>query len=80
LKSLNGNRSITLTFHNSSKEAISAFWLDYTGKRVFYRRLNGGDSYDQPTYISHPWVFVDANGKCRKIVLPNASEKIVAIP
>jgi hypothetical protein len=79
LKSLNGNSSITLTFQNLSKETISAYWLDYTGKRVFYRRLNGGESYDQPTYISHPWVFVDANGKCRKIVMPSMSEKIVAI-
>jgi hypothetical protein len=79
LKSLNGNSSITLTFQNLSKETISAYWLDYTGKRVFYRRLNGGKSYDQPTYISHPWVFVDANGKCRKIVMPSMSEKIVAI-
>jgi hypothetical protein len=79
LKSLNGNRSITLTFQNLSKEAISAYWLDYSGKRVFYRRLNGGESYDQPTYISHPWVFVGANGKCRKIVMPTMSEKTVAI-
>ena len=79
LKSLNGKSSITLTFKNMSNEAISAYWLDYGGKRVFYRRLNGGESYDQPTYISHPWVFVDADGKCRRIVLPSMSEKVVAI-
>jgi hypothetical protein len=79
LKSLNGNKSITLTFRNLSSDAISAYWLDYGGKRVFYRRLNGGDSYDQPTYISHPWVFVDTSGKCRKIFLPNTSEKVVTI-
>jgi hypothetical protein len=79
LKSLNGNRSVILTFQNLSGEAISAYWLDYSGKRVFYRRINGGDSYDQPTYISHPWVLVDANGKCRKIVMPSASQKVVTI-
>jgi hypothetical protein len=79
LKSLNGKQSITLTFRNLSHEAISAYWLNYGGKRVFYRRLNGGDSYDQPTYISHPWVFVDANGKCRRIVVPSAAEKVVSI-
>lgn len=79
LKSLSGNQSITLTFQNLSNEAISAYWLDYSGKRVFYRRLNGGESYAQPTYISHPWVFVDASGKCRKIVMPSMSQKVVAI-
>jgi hypothetical protein len=62
LRSLNGNRSVTMTLQNLSNEPISAFWLDYAGKRVFYHRLNGGESYAQPTYISHPWVFVDANG------------------
>ena len=79
LKSLNNGSKVTLTFRNLSNEAISAYWLDYTGKRVFYRRLNGGESYDQPTYISHPWVFVDGSGKCRKIVMPSISERIVAI-
>ena len=79
LKSLNGNQSITVTFQNQSNEAISAYWLDYSGKRVFYRRLNGGESYAQPTYISHPWVFVDASGKCRRIVMPSMSQKTVAI-
>jgi hypothetical protein len=79
LKSRNGNQSVTLTFQNLSKGAISAYWLDYSGKRVFYRRLNGGESYDQPTYVTHPWVFVDANGRCRKIVMPSISERVVAI-
>jgi hypothetical protein len=79
LKSLNGNQSVTMTFQNQSSEPITAFWLDYSGKRVFYRRLNGGESYAQPTYISHPWVFVDANGKCRRIVMPSISQKVVAI-
>jgi hypothetical protein len=79
LKSLNGNQSVTMTFQNLSNEPISAFWLDYAGKRVFYHRLNGGESYAQPTYISHPWVFVDANGKCRRIVMPSTSQKVVAI-
>jgi VHL beta domain len=79
LRSLNGNQSVTMTFQNQSSEPITAFWLDYSGKRVFYRRLNGGESYAQPTYISHPWVFVDANGKCRRIVMPSISQKVVAI-
>jgi Caspase domain/VHL beta domain len=79
LRSQDGKHSVILTFQNLSGEAISAYWLNYAGKRVFYRRLNGGESYDQQTYISHPWVFVDANGKCRKIVMPSTSQKIVAI-
>jgi hypothetical protein len=79
LKSLTGDHSVTVTFQNLSSEAISTYWLDYTGKRVFYQRINGGDSYTQQTYISHPWVLVDATGQCRKIILPGTSQKVVTI-
>ena len=68
-----------MTFRNQSSGAVSAYWLDYGGKRVLYRRMNAGDSYDQPTYVTHPWVFVDANGKCRKIALPDPSQRVVSI-
>jgi hypothetical protein len=79
LKSLAGDHSITLTFRNLSKQAINAYWLDYTGKRVFYQRIDGGGSYVQQTYISHPWVFIDGKGKCRKIILPGSSQKTVTV-
>jgi hypothetical protein len=79
LKSLTGDDSVTVTFQNLSNEAISIYWLDYTGNRVFYRRINGGGSYTQQTYISHPWMLVDANGQCRKIILPGTSQTVITI-
>ncbi len=79
LKSQTGNRPVTLTFKNVSGEALSAYWLDYGGKRVFYRRLVGGESYTQPTYVTHPWVFVDASGKCHMVVLPDPARSLVSV-
>ena len=79
LKSQTGNRPITLTFKNVSSEALSAYWLDYGGKRVFYHRLGGGESYTQPTYMTHPWVFVDGAGRCRMVVLPDPSRNTVSV-
>lgn len=79
LKSQTGNRPVTLTFKNASSEALSAYWLDYGGKRVFYRRLAGGESYAQPTYMTHPWVFVDATGKCHMVVLPDPARSLVSV-
>ncbi len=79
LKSQTGNRPVTLTFKNVSSEALSAYWLDYGGKRVFYRRLGGGESYVQPTYMTHPWVFVDAGGKCHMVVLPDPARSLVSV-
>ena len=79
MKSQTGNRPVTLTFKNVSSEALSAYWLDYGGKRVFYRRLGGGESYTQPTYMTHPWVFVDASGKCHMVVLPDPGRSQVSV-
>jgi hypothetical protein len=53
--------------------------VDYGGKRVLYRRLAAGDSYTQPTFLTHPWVFVDAGGHCRQVVLPDLSQSLVSI-
>jgi hypothetical protein len=79
LKSQTGNRPVTLTFKNVSSEALSAYWLDYGGKRVFYRRLGGGESYVQPTYMTHPWVFVDGAGRCHMVVLPDPAHNAVSV-
>jgi hypothetical protein len=79
LKSQTGNRPVTLTFKNVSSEALSAYWLDYGGKRVFYRRLGSGESYVQPTYMTHPWVFVDASGRCHMVVLPDPGRSLVSV-
>jgi uncharacterized caspase-like protein len=80
LKSLVGDQSVMVTFRNLLSETISTYWLDYTGKRVFYQRINAGGSYTQQTYISHPWVLVDGRGQCRKIILPGDSQRVVTIP
>jgi VHL beta domain len=77
LKSLSGDSRATVTFQNLSGVAMRAYWLNYAGQRIFYREINSGGGYTQPTYITHPWVLVDATGECRKIVLPGVSAKVV---
>jgi hypothetical protein len=79
LKSRDADHRTTVAFQNLSSEPISPYWLDYSGKRIPYQRINRGDSRTQETYISHPWVLVDAKGRCRKIILPGSSRKVVTI-
>ena len=79
LRSLVGRVATTVTFQNFAGVAVSTYWLDYSGKRVFYRALESGQSYDQPTYITHPWLILDAAGRCYKIILPGSSEQVVTI-
>jgi hypothetical protein len=43
---------------------INVFWIDYDGRRHFYRSLGKGDSQAFDTYATHPWVVTDASGNC----------------
>jgi len=54
-RSLSGDVATELTFENRSQRTIVVYWIDYRGEEVFYRRLVPGQSYDQPTYVTHPW-------------------------
>lgn len=73
LKSLAGSISTTLVFQNARPTDISLFWLNYGGEREFYYTVPAGAQYAQLTYISHPWVVVDEQGRCLELVLPGKS-------
>jgi hypothetical protein len=70
LKSLAGSISTTLVFQNVRSKDISLFWLNYGGEREFYYTVRAGAQYSLSTYISHPWVVVDEQGRCLELVLP----------
>jgi len=55
VRSLSGDVATEITFENRSQRTIVVYWIDYSGKEILYRRLVPGQSYDQPTYVSHPW-------------------------
>jgi uncharacterized caspase-like protein len=80
LKSMKADTSVSITFQNQSKDPISAYWLDYSGKRKLYQRLAAGASYTQQTFVTHPWVLVDDSGQCKKIILPSPTLKTVTNP
>jgi Trypsin-like peptidase domain/VHL beta domain len=79
LKSLDGSFSTNLLFRNSSTTDISLFWLNHEGKRTFYYTLQKGAQYSLRTYISHPWVVVDEQGRCLELVLPGKSATMVDV-
>jgi len=70
LKSLAGSISTSLVFQNVRSKDISLFWLNYGGEREFYYTVRPGAQYSLSTYISHPWVVVDEQGRCLELVLP----------
>lgn len=79
LKSLSDTVSANLVFRNTRPRDISLFWLNYEGRRIFYRTVRNGAQYALTTYISHPWVVVDEQGRCLELVLPGKSTATVDV-
>ena len=37
---------------------------------MFYYEFDRGESYTQPTFVTHPWVVTDAADRCLTVVTP----------
>jgi hypothetical protein len=79
-RSLNSNTPATVQFINRTTQAVSVYWLDFTGQRVLYTVLTPGGSYTQPTYITHPWIVIGADATCYGISLPTPGTSSVVVP
>lgn len=58
-RSLTGDTPTNIRFRavgENDETQFKIYWLDYQGRRVFYKHLFAGESYDQQTYMTHPWL------------------------
>lgn len=69
----------SVRFVNGYAEPVTIYWLDYEGSRVLYSVIDPGDGYVQSTFVTHPWVAADAQGKCLAVFLPEAGDRTAAI-
>lgn len=69
----------TMAFVNRSAGPVSVYWLDFGGSRVRYQVLEAGTSYTQQTYLTHPWVVVDAQGRCRGPFMPRRQLRQITV-
>jgi hypothetical protein len=80
LRSINADTPTQVTFVNRGAVAIRTYWLNYQGRRVFYRDLAAGASYTQQTYLTHPWVITNnSSGECAALFLPASSPATAVI-
>jgi len=56
MHSLNSNQTAAVEFINQTSFTVDVFWKDFAGTSVFYNTLTAGQSYEQSTFITHPWV------------------------
>ncbi|HNL80779.1 MAG TPA: hypothetical protein PKL69_10635, partial [Agitococcus sp.] len=78
IKSSTGS-SIYMDFVNQRGSNMNIYWLDYNTGRVSYKQnLANGQTHNQQTYVTHPWLITNNTGTCIGIYRPvTASKKVL---
>jgi len=64
-RSEKGTKTATVEVVNKAKtQAVSLYWIDYKGNRVFYAKVKPGARMKQQTYRTHPWIITNQKGRC----------------
>jgi len=79
LRSVQGNVHTSMKFLNNSNQEVRTYWLDYSGRRVFYKAIPPYGQYTQPTFQTHPWMVTDARDNCMNIFVSNQPSAIAEI-
>jgi len=83
--SLTGDTGSSITFDNQSGVDVRIFWLNYDGNLEQYPTgfandvLPAGQSYAQPTFLTHPWVAIAPDGRCIGYTISDAPSKTYTI-
>jgi streptogramin lyase len=63
--SVNSDTPVVLTFVNDTGATVEVYWLTFDGERRLWLTLAPGESVHQDTYLTHPWLALDAvSGEC----------------
>ncbi len=72
IKSATG-ASTYVMFKNKTESDISVYWLNAQGKRQLYKKLSAGQSHNQQTFVTHPWLIANAQDACVGIYTPESA-------
>jgi len=79
LKSLNAD---VRSFHrvtNLTNQPIKVVWINYEGKRNSGSTVEAGKTGSFNTYLTHPFLIIDASGKCLGIYQPMREPGFVVV-
>ncbi|MCF7984590.1 MAG: hypothetical protein K9L70_09320, partial [Thiohalocapsa sp.] len=78
--STSASQAASLQVTNNTSIPIERFWINYGGNRVSYGFVQPGATATIGTFVSHPWVFADDQGRCLKLVTVEQSSVSVSVP
>ena len=79
LRSTQGTQRTTVRFVNNTDHEVRTYWIDYNGRRVFYKKIKPHGNYTQPTFQSHPWVITDERDNCMEVFVSQQPSAVVNI-
>lgn len=85
-RSLEGNRPTTIIFRavgENDETQFKIYWLDYKGRRKFYKHIFAGDVFRQATFMTHPWLVTaprpGGGEDCLAIYLPRKTAQTIVL-
>jgi hypothetical protein len=83
LSSSNSDVTTALRIKNNTSGNLTSYWINYSGERDTsagqIRPIAAGKFIDIQTYVTHPFIIIDTNGKCRGIYQATAKPSIAII-
>ena len=79
IKSVDGEVEAKIEFENKSGKTVKVYWLDYEGNRQLYQTLKDGESHEQETFLTHPWLITDEDDNAWYLYFPDAQPRSIEI-
>jgi TIR domain/VHL beta domain len=79
LKSQGVDVGTSIEFVNQRSATVFVYWLDFEGVRQKYYDLPAGQTIEQGTYVTHPFLIADANGACLAIYVASAGSAVATV-
>lgn len=70
---------LTVRYMNATAETVSVLWLDPSGKRQGYARIDAGKTVIRPGASTSYWLVADAKEQCIGIVRPGSGTQIILV-
>ena len=68
-----------IVFQNNSAGLRKVYWLDHNGERQPYGQLKPGEHSEIGTFLTHPWVVTDTQGKALGLYYPDGQKRTVTL-
>ncbi len=85
-RSISGNIPTEIKFQvigENDETQFKIYWLDYQGRRKFYKHIFAGDTYQLSTSMTHPWLVtapIPGGGEdCIAIYLPQRNSRTIIL-